>query len=145
MNIAVNAFFLPGSFPESGSHFIITSFTSIAAQFPEHQFIFITDKATLFTFPSEKNCTNIIVGPEIKNSLRLKGSLFSDVTSMTSSFISSVTIVSVSTTGVSTTGVTSVTAGVTSVTVSKGSETIFPFSESVKNFVIFLLPYELSS
>jgi len=72
MNIAVNAFFLPGSFPESGSHFIITSFTSIAAQFPEHQFIFITDKATLFTFPSEKNCTNIIVGPEIKNSLRLK-------------------------------------------------------------------------
>lgn len=72
MTIAVNACFLPGSFPDSGGHFIITSFTSLAAQFPEHQFIFITDKAVSYTFPPAKNCSTIIAGPEAKTPLRLK-------------------------------------------------------------------------
>ncbi len=72
MTIAVNACFLPGSFPDSGGHFIITGFTSLAAQFPEHQFIFITDKALAFTFPAAKNCSTIVIGPEVKTPLRLK-------------------------------------------------------------------------
>ena len=72
MIIAVNACFLPGSFPDSGGHFIITSFTALAAQFPEHQFIFITDKALAFTFPSAKNCNTIVIGPEVKTPLRLR-------------------------------------------------------------------------
>lgn len=72
MIIAVNACFLPGSFPDSGGHFIITSFTSLAAQFPEHQFIFITDKAVAFTFPAAKNCATIVIGPEVKTPLRLR-------------------------------------------------------------------------
>ncbi|MEI7735988.1 MAG: glycosyltransferase [Ferruginibacter sp.] len=72
MTIAVNACFLPGSFPDSGGHFIITGFTSLAAQFTQHQFIFISDKALSFTFPSAKNCTTIVVGQEVKTPLGLR-------------------------------------------------------------------------
>lgn len=72
MTIAVNACILPGSTPDSGGHFIITGFTALAAQFPEYQFIFITDKAAAFTFPAAKNCSVIVTGPEVKTPLRLR-------------------------------------------------------------------------
>jgi glycosyltransferase involved in cell wall biosynthesis len=72
MTIAVNACILPGSFADSGGHFIITGFTALAAQFPEHQFIFITDKTAAFTFPAAKNCSVIVTGPEVKTPLRLR-------------------------------------------------------------------------
>jgi glycosyltransferase involved in cell wall biosynthesis len=72
MTIAVNACFLPHQFPDSDGQYIINCCTALAKQHPQHQFIFITDTAPAVAFPSAKNLSTIVTGPQVKSPLRLQ-------------------------------------------------------------------------
>jgi glycosyltransferase involved in cell wall biosynthesis len=69
MKIAVNTRNLLNSKTANGSEFAYESFKIIAAQHPEHEFIFITGKPLDEKFSSGKNITSLVIEREIKNPL----------------------------------------------------------------------------
>jgi glycosyltransferase involved in cell wall biosynthesis len=69
MKIAVNTRDILKDKTVDASAFMLEPFKVIAAQYPQHEFIFITDKPLDKTFSSLKNITSVIE-TEIKNTLR---------------------------------------------------------------------------
>lgn len=72
MTIAVNACFLDDDHLPNNGNFIIECFTRLAKKFPQHQFLFISDKAINEKYISTKNILSVITGPKIKNPLLLQ-------------------------------------------------------------------------
>lgn len=72
MTIAVNACFLDDDHLTNNGNFIIECFTRLAKKFPQHQLLFISDKAINEKYISANNILSVITGPKIKNPLLLQ-------------------------------------------------------------------------
>jgi glycosyltransferase involved in cell wall biosynthesis len=72
MTIAVNACFLDDDHLTNNGNFIIECFSRLAKKFPQHRFLFISDKAINQQYISANNILPVIAGPKIKNPLLLQ-------------------------------------------------------------------------
>lgn len=72
MTIAVNACFLDEHHLTNNGNFIIECFSRLAKKFPQHQFLFISDKGINQQYISANNILPVIAGPKIKNPLLLQ-------------------------------------------------------------------------
>ncbi len=72
MTIAVNASFLDEDHLTTNGNFIIECFSRLAKKFPQHQFLFIGDKAINDQRILADNILPVITGPKTKNRLLLQ-------------------------------------------------------------------------
>jgi glycosyltransferase involved in cell wall biosynthesis len=72
MTIAVNACFLNDNHLTNNGNFIFECFSRLAKKFPQHQFLFISDKTISEQYISANNILPVINGPKIKNPLLLQ-------------------------------------------------------------------------
>ena len=70
MIIAVNTRHLSDDDPNGGGEFIFECFSRLALQYPQHQFIYIFDKAYDKKFITSKNIIPVVAGPEARSPLR---------------------------------------------------------------------------
>ncbi len=70
MIIAVNTRYLSDDDPEGRGDFIFEIFSRLAKKCPQHQFIYIFDKAYDEKFITSKNITPVVTGPEARSPLR---------------------------------------------------------------------------
>ena len=71
MIIAVNANFI-NTGPGNAACFIFEKFSRLASQYPQHQFVYISDKAIDEKNIISKNITPVVTGPQTKNPLLLQ-------------------------------------------------------------------------
>jgi glycosyltransferase involved in cell wall biosynthesis len=72
MRIAVNAIFLQKNQLEGYGWFVQEVFSRLAKEYPEHEFIFLFDRAYDPGFVFEKNCTAVVVKPAARHVLAFK-------------------------------------------------------------------------
>lgn len=72
MTIAVNACFLNDNHLTNNGNFIFECFSRLAKKFPQHQFLFISDKTINDQRILSDNILPVITGPKIKNPLLLQ-------------------------------------------------------------------------
>jgi glycosyltransferase involved in cell wall biosynthesis len=72
MRIAVNTGFLLSDYPEDYGYFIFETFKYLTNNFPEHQFIFISDRTHDERFIFSSNITPVVIGPLVRHPLLWK-------------------------------------------------------------------------
>jgi glycosyltransferase involved in cell wall biosynthesis len=72
MRIAVNAIFLQTSQLEGYGHYAHEVFSRLAKQHPEHEFLFLFDRAFDQKFVSAQNITPLVVSPKARHPLAFK-------------------------------------------------------------------------
>jgi glycosyltransferase involved in cell wall biosynthesis len=72
MRIAVNTGFLLSDCPEDYGYFIFETFKYLTNNFPEHQFIFISDRTHDERFIFSSNITPVVIGPPVRHPLLWK-------------------------------------------------------------------------
>jgi len=72
MTIAVSTGYITGGWPEAYRNLIAECFTRLAEKYPQHKFLFISDKPHDEDHTSAENIRVIVTGPQIKNSLLLQ-------------------------------------------------------------------------